>query len=230
MKTIGLIGGMSWESSVVYYQIINRKTKEILGGSHSARSLMYSVEFNEIADLQSRGDWATLDAIMVDAAQRLERGGADCVVICTNTMHRCADKIIASVRIPLLHIGDATGDAIAKSGLKKVGLLGTKFTMEGDFLKKRLADKFGVETIIPDENDRGTIHSVIYDELVRGEINEGSRKAYLRIIEKLRTEGAEGVILGCTEIPLLVSSGDTEMRLFDTTALHAEMAVEFALR
>ncbi len=230
MKTIGLIGGMSWESSVVYYRIINRRTQEILGGSHSARSLMYSVEFDEIADLQHRQDWARLEEIMIDAAQRLERGGADCVVICTNTMHMFAEEIIAAVKIPLLHIGDATGEAIANGGLKKVGLLGTKFTMEGDFLKMRLAEKFGIETIIPDESDRETVHSVIYNELVKGEIKDDSRRAYLAIIDKLKAAGAEGVILGCTEIPLLVSSGDTEMGLFDTTALHAEMAVQFALR
>lgn len=229
MKIIGLIGGMSWESSVVYYQIINRKTEEILGGSHSAKSLMYSVDFSEIAALQHAGNWVELENIMIEAAQNLERGGADFIVICTNTMHKFADEITASVKIPLLHIGDATGEAIAKAGLKKVGLLGTKFTMEGDFLKKRLADNFQIETIIPDENDREKIHLIIYNELVKGKINDESRQVYLGIIEKLRANGAEGIILGCTEIPLLISQENTDAILFDTTTLHAEMAVKFAI-
>lgn len=229
MKTIGLIGGMSWESSVVYYQIINRKTQEILGGSHSAKSLMYSVDFGEIAQLQHEGNWTKLEQIMIDAAQRLERGGADFIVICTNTMHMFADEISASVKIPLLHIGDATGEAIQKIALKKVGLLGTKFTMEGDFLKKRLADNFQIETIIPVENDREKVHTIIYNELVKGEIKDESRKIYLEIVEKLCADGAEGIILGCTEIPLLISRENTDAILFDTTTLHAEKAVEFAI-
>lgn len=229
MKIIGMIGGMSWESSVVYYQIINRKTKEILGGSHSAKSLMYSVDFEEIAELQHIGNWAKLKEIMIDTAQKLERGGADFVVICTNTMHLLADEISASVKIPLLHIGDATGEAIAKKGLKKVGLLGTRFTMEGDFLKKKLLEKCGIETIIPAENDREKVHSIIYNELVKGKIKDDSRKIYLEIINKLTANGAEGIILGCTEIPLLVSNKDTDAILFDTTTIHAEKAVEFAL-
>lgn len=229
MKTIGLIGGMSWESSTVYYQIINRKTKEILGGSHSARSLMYSVDFAEIAKLQHNGNWTKLAALMIDAAQRLERGGADFIVLCTNTMHLLADKIEKAVEIPFLHIGDATGEAIQKANLKKVGLLGTKFTMEEAFLKKRLSDNFGIETIIPVEIDREKVHSIIYNELVKGEIKAESRENYLEIIEKLVANGAEGIILGCTEIPLLVSAKDTSAILFDTTTIHAEKAVEFAL-
>lgn len=230
MKTIGLIGGMSWESSVVYYQIINRKTKEILGGSHSAKSLMYSVEFAEIVKLQHAGNWTELEKIMLDAAQKLERGGADFIVICTNTMHLFANEIEQTVKIPVLHIGDATGEAINKNGLKKVGLLGTKFTMEKDFLKKRLADNFGIETIIPDENSREKVHSIIYQELVKGEIKDDSRRIYLEIIEKLLTDGAEGIILGCTEIPLLVTPKDIDTMLFDTTQIHAEAAVKFALK
>ena len=229
MKTIGLIGGMSWESSVVYYQIINRKTQEMLGGSHSARSLMYSVDFGEIARLQHEENWAKLETIMIDAAKRLERGGADLIVICTNTMHMFADVMEGAVNIPLVHIGDAAGESIRQSGLNKVGLLGTKFTMEKDFLKKRLLDKFGIETIIPDESDRETIHSVIYDELVKGDIRDGSRSAYLHIIEKLLKNGAEGILLGCTEIPLLITPGSTDAVLFDTTKIHAERAVEMAL-
>ena len=229
MKTIGLIGGMSWESSVVYYQIINRKTQEMLGGSHSARSLMYSVDFGEIARLQHEGNWAELENIMIDAAKRLERGGADLIVICTNTMHMFADEMESAVSIPLVHIGDAAGEAIRERGLKKVGLLGTKFTMEKDFLTKRLLNNFGIETIIPDEADREIVHSIIYNELVKGEIREASRAAYLAVIDKLVGSGAEGIVLGCTEIPLLVRPDDTDAVLFDTTRLHAEKAVAFAL-
>lgn len=229
MKTIGLIGGMSWESSVVYYQIINRKTQEMLGGSHSARSLMYSVDFGEIARLQHEGNWAELENIMIDAAKRLERGGADLIVICTNTMHMFADEMESAVSIPLVHIGDATGEEIRERGLEKVGLLGTKFTMEKDFLTKRLLNNFGIETIIPDEADRETVHSIIYNELVKGEIRDASRTAYLAVIDKLVGSGAEGIVLGCTEIPLLVRPDDTNAILFDTTRLHAEKAVAFAL-
>lgn len=229
MKTIGLIGGMSWESSVVYYQIINRKTQEILGGSHSARSLMYSVDFGEIARFQHDGNWAALGEMMIDAATRLERGGADLIVICTNTMHMFADEMEQAVDIPLVHIGDATGDAIRKRGLKKVGLLGTRFTMEKDFLKKRLLERSGLETIIPDDADREIVHSIIYNELVKGEIKESSREAYLEVINKLTADGAEGIVLGCTEIPLLVTTEFTDAILFDTTTIHAEAAVEFAL-
>lgn len=230
MKTIGLIGGMSWESSVVYYQIINRKVQEILGGVHSAKTLMYSVEFGEIAKLQHDGNWTELEKMMIDAAQRLEMGGVDFIVLCTNTMHKLADSIERSVKIPFLHIADATGEAIQKAELKKVGLLGTKFTMEQDFLKKRLLDKFAIETIIPNENDREKVHLIIYNELVKGEIRDDSRKVYLEIIEKLIAVGAEGIILGCTEIPLLVSNENTDAVLFDTTTIHAESAVEFALK
>jgi aspartate racemase len=229
MKTIGLIGGMSWESSVVYYQIINRRAKEILGGAHSAKSLMYSVDFAAIADLQHDGNWAELESMMIDAARRLERGGADFIVLCTNTMHLLADAIERSVEIPFLHIADATGEAIKKANLKKVGLLGTKFTMEQDFLKQRLADNFNIETIIPGDGDREKVHAIIYHELVKGEIKADSRKIYLEIIEKLTAGGAEGIILGCTEIPLLVKAADTNAVLFDTTTIHAEQAVALSL-
>ncbi len=230
MKTIGLIGGMSWESSVIYYRIINRRTQEILGGIHSAKSLMYSMDFTEIAQLQHDENWTGLEKVILEAALKLEDGGADFILICANTVHLVADKIEQKVKIPLLHIGDATGTAINKAGLKKVGLLGTGYTMEKDFLKQRLLDKFAVETIVPNENDREKVHSIIYNELVKGQIKDDSRQIYLEIIEKLRTEGAEGIILGCTEIPLLVTATDTDALLFDTTQLHAEAAVDYALK
>jgi aspartate racemase len=229
MKTIGLIGGMSWESSVVYYQLINRWTKERLGGVHSARSLMFSVDFDAVASMQQEEDWTGIEEMMIDLAQRLERGGADCLLICANTIHIVADAVQHAVGIPLLHIGDATGAAIQRAGLKKIGLLGTKYTMEKDFLKKRLLEKFEIETIVPDEADREKVHSVIYNELVKGEIKDSSREVYLGIIEKLIANGAEGIVLGCTEIPLLVTSEFTDAVLFDTTRVHAEMAVDFAL-
>ena len=229
MKTIGLIGGMSWESSVVYYQIIHRRTKEILGGLHSAKSLMYSVDFDAVARMQREEDWVGIEKMMIDLAQRLEGGGADCLVICANTIHLVADAVERAVRIPLLHIGDATGAAIKKAGLKKIGLLGTKYTMEKDFLRQRLLDKFAIDTIVPDEADREKVHSIIYNELVKGEISDDSRSAYLEIIDKLSADGAEGIVLGCTEIPLLVTSEFTDAVLFDTTRIHAEMAVEFAV-
>jgi aspartate racemase len=214
---------------VVYYQIINRRVKERLGGVHSARSLMYSVDFDIVARMQQDGDWAGIEKMMVDLAQRLESAGADCVVICANTIHLVADAVERSVGIPLIHIGDATGEAIKKAGMKKVGLLGTKYTMEKAFLKERLLDKFGIETIVPDEADREKVHSVIYNELVKGDIKNESRCIYLEIIDTLTRRGVEGIILGCTEIPLLVSREFTGAILFDTTKVHAEKAVEFAL-
>ena len=220
---------MSWESSDLYYQIINRKVKAALGGVHSCRSLMYSVDFGDIAALQHKGEWDELSKMMIDAAQRLERGGADCIVLCTNTMHKLAENIEANTTIPFLHIGDATAEAVKKQGISKVGLLGTKFTMEQDFLKNRFSQKHGIQAIIPDEADRNTVHQIIYDELVKGIINENSRQEYLKIIEKLTNEGAEGIILGCTEIELLVSPKYTDATLFATTQIHAEAAVAFAL-
>jgi aspartate racemase len=229
MKTIGLIGGMSWESSVVYYQVINRTVQQRLGGLHSARTLMYSVDFVEVAALQQAGNWAELEKMMIDAARRLEAGGADMVLICANTVHIVADAVEKSADIPLVHIGDAVGEAIKAAGFTKVGLLGTRYTMEMDFLKKRLTDRFGIETIIPDQDDRDCVHKIIYDELVKGQFKDDSRATYLEIIDKLTANGAEGIILGCTEIPLLVKPADTSVVLFDTTRLHAERAVEFAL-
>ena len=229
MKTIGLIGGMSWESSDVYYQILNRKIKNALGGVHSCKCLMYSVDFGEIAALQHQGDWEKLAQMMIDAAARLERGGADFIVLCTNTMHKLAPQIEANISIPFLHIADATALEIKKQGMKKVGLLGTKFTMEQDFLKGRFSEKHHIETLIPSQTDREIIHTIIYDELVKGIVAEKSRAAYLEIIEKLAADGAEGIILGCTEIGLLVTSQHTDIQLFDTTLLHAEQAVLMAL-
>jgi aspartate racemase len=230
MKTIGLIGGMSWESSVVYYKIINEKVKAELGGVHSCQSLMYSVDFGEIAALQHAGNWAKLGELMGEAAQKLERGGADFIVLCTNTMHKLADKIEESVQIPLLHIADVTAEAIRERGMSKIGLLGTKFTMEQDFLKGKLLEKHGVESIIPNDAQREIIHRIIYEELVKGIIKNESRTEYLTIINDLIQRGAEGIILGCTEIGLLVTNEFTDAVLFDTTEIHATKAVEFALK
>ncbi len=229
MKTIGLIGGMSWESSAVYYQLINQKVKEILGGTHSAKSLMYSVEFNEIEQLQHAGNWNKLTDIMIDAAQKVEKGGADFIVICTNTMHKMFPEMTAKISIPILHIVDATAEKIKEKRIKKIGLLGTNFTMTQDFYKGRLEKEHGLEVVIPNEIDRQTVHDIIYQELILGNIKDESRKKYQEIIKKLQIQGAEGVILGCTEIPLLIKQKDSPIQVFDTTRIHAEKAVEFAL-
>jgi len=229
MKTIGLIGGMSWESSAIYYQLINQHTKEKLGGNHSAKSLMFSVDFNEIEKLQHTGQWEKLTAVMIDAASKLEKAGADFVVICTNTMHKMAPDIEAHLSIPLLHIADATAKAIHQQGLKKIALLGTNFTMSEDFYKGRLKEKHQLEVLTPNEADRMTVHNIIYNELVYGNFREESRQKYKTIIQKLQQAGAEGVILGCTEIPLLIKQKDSPIPVFDTTAIHALEAVNFAL-
>lgn len=217
---------MSWESSVEYYRIINERVKEKLGGFHSAKSLMYSVDFDEIEMLQRKGDWQGLARIMIDAAKRLEAGGADFIVICTNTMHKVADEVSRNTGIPLLHIADATAERIKKADFKKVGLLGTKFTMEEDFYKGRLAEKFGLKTIIPAEADRQFVHDVIYNELCLGQIKDESKNRFEAIINDLSSRGAQAVILGCTEIPLLVKQEDVQTPLFDTTRIHAEAAVD----
>lgn len=230
MKTIGLIGGMSWESSSLYYQIINRTTQEKLGGVHSAKCLLYSVDFNEIALLQKEGNWEKLGELMVEAAQSLEKGGADFIVLCTNTMHKLSGEIEANVSIPLIHIGDAAAQKIKEKNFKKVGLLGTSFTMEQDFFKGRLLNRHQIETIIPDENQRAAIHGIIYDELVKGIINNESRNIVLEIISDLIDKGAEGIILGCTEIELLITNEFTTAELFNTAEIHAKKAVEFALK
>lgn len=229
MKTIGLIGGMSWESSDLYYQILNRKVQEILGGTHSCKSLMYSVDFAEIAALQHQNDWDTLTSKMVDAAQVLEKGGADFIVLCTNTMHKLADDIEENINIPLLHIVDATAEEIKKKGINKVGLLATKFSMEGDFLKGRYASKHGIDTVIPNEKDRNDIHKIIYEELVKGIISKNSKQRFIHIIDQLVEQGAEGIIAGCTEIELLIKPSDISVDLFETARLHAEKAVKLAL-
>jgi aspartate racemase len=229
MKTIGLIGGMSWESSIEYYRIINEITKTRLGGFHSAKSLMISVDFAEIEFLQQKGDWQAAGEILAVAAESLERGGADFIVLCTNTMHNVADAIQSRVRIPFLHIADATAAHIQTLGMHKIGLLGTRFTMEQDFYKNRLIQNYGLDVLIPNDADCEIVHRIIYDELVKGTILPASKERYLEIIDKMQTQGAEGVILGCTEIGLLVQDGDCAILLFDTTRLHAIAAVDYAL-
>lgn len=229
-KTIGLIGGMSWESSAEYYRIINQEMQRRLGGVHSARSLMVSVDFEEIKQLQHEAEWGRLAELMQDAARQLVRGGADFIVLCTNTMHRLADAIEASVGIPLLHIADPTAEAIKAAGIRRVGLLGTAFTMEQDFYKGRLQTRHGLDVIVPDAEDRTVVHEVIYKELVLGRINPESREAYRAIIARLIGKGAEAIILGCTEIMLLVSEEDSAVPLFDTTTIHALAAVDHALK
>jgi aspartate racemase len=230
MKTIGLIGGMSWESSIEYYRIINETIQSRLGGLHSAKSLMVSVDFAEVEVLQHQGKWAEAAHMLADAAKALENGGADCIVLCTNTMHKVADDIQAQVSLPFLHIADATAEVVKASGLQKIGLLGTRFTMEEEFYKGRLSDKHGLTVLVPEAPEREMVHRVIYDELVVGKIQPESKAQYRRIIEQLVAQGAEGVILGCTEIGLLVQSPDSPVPLFDTTRIHAEAAVEFALK
>ena len=230
MRIIGLIGGMSWESSLEYYRIINEQVKEKLGGLHSATSLMFSVDFDEIEKLQHQGNWKEATKIMIDAAIRLEKGGADFVVICTNTMHKMYNDVQDKIKIPILHIADATAEKIKAKGLNKIGLLGTKFTMEEDFYKGRLIEKYGFDVIIPNEKDRQVIHNVIYHELCLGKINQFSKDQFIKIINKLVDNGAEAVILGCTEISLLIQQRDVNVILFDTTRIHAETAVEYALK
>jgi aspartate racemase len=227
--TIGLIGGMSWESSAEYYRIINRETQRRLGGVHSARSLMWSVDFGEIERLQHEGEWDRLAEAMQDAAFRLEQGGADFLVLCTNTMHRMADAISSAVRIPLLHIADPTAQRIKEAGLHRVGLIGTAFTMEQEFYKGRLQREYGLDVIVPDAEDRRVVHDVIYRELVVGKVLEASREAYRGVIARLVERGAQAVILGCTEIMLLVSDQDSAVPLYDTTTIHALAAVDRAL-
>ena len=229
MKTMGLIGGMSWESSIGYYRIINETVKERLGGLHSCKSLMYSVDFAEIETLQRQGKWEEATAMMVDAAKRLEKGGAGFIIICTNTMHLMADEIERQVSIPLLHIADATAERLKARGIQRVGLLGTRFTMEKDFYRGKLIEKHGLDVLIPPEEEREQVHRIIYDELCLGEIKAPSKDAYEQIITRLFQEGAEGIILGCTEIGLLVKDGDSPIPLFDTTRIHATAAVDFAL-
>ncbi|NLJ30098.1 MAG: aspartate/glutamate racemase family protein [Clostridiales bacterium] len=223
MKIIGLIGGMSWESTVTYYKIINETVKRQLGGLHSAKCLLYSVDFDEIEQYQSRGEWGKSGEVLADAAVRLEQAGADFIVICTNTMHKVAPAVQSKISIPLVHIAEATADELEKHRIAKVALLGTKYTMTQDFYKAKLIDR-GIEVLVPEENEIETVNSIIYDELCLGIISEKSRAEYVRIVKKLSQRGAQGVILGCTEIGLLLRQSDTETPLFDTTVIHATKA------
>ena len=229
MKTIGLLGGMSWESTLTYYQAINEGVKKRLGGLHSAQVVLYSVDFDPIEKLQHRGEWDATAEILAGAARRIEAGGADFFLICTNTMHKVAEAVQAAVSIPLLHIADATADVLLKNKVKRVGLLGTGFTMEQDFYKGRLMDKYELDVVVPEEPDRKQIHDIIYNELCLGMCKPESKAAYLKIVEKLGKMGAQAVILGCTEIGLLIGPGDTELPLYDTAKIHAAAAVEWAL-
>ena len=229
MKTIGMIGGMSWESSLEYYRIINEAVKQQLGDLHSAKSLMYSVDFAEIEAPQREGRWQEATQAMINAAKAVEAGGADFLIICTNTMHKMVDEVQRSIAIPLLHIADATAVEIKARGLHRLGLLGTRFTMEEEFYRGRLEEKYALDVLVPDRADREIVHRVIYDELVVGRIEPASKAEFLRIIATLAHAGAEGIILGCTEIGLLVSQSDCSLPLFDTTRIHALAAVQFAL-
>ncbi len=228
MKTIGLIGGMSWESTTTYYSLINKKVKQHLGGLHSAKILLYSVNFAEIEEYQAAGEWDKSAEVLSDIAARLEGAGADFIVICTNTMHKVAPQIRKHITIPILHIADATADELIKNKINRVALLGTKYTMTQNFYKQRLIDK-GIEVLIPDAAGIDTVNNIIYNELCLGTISETSKQKYKEIIDKLRGQGAEGVILGCTEIGLLIQQADSSLPIFDTTLIHAEMATEYAI-
>lgn len=230
MKTIGLLGGMSWESTVGYYRAINEGVKKSLGGLHSAKIILHSVDFDPIEKLQHKGDWKGTAKILSEAALSVQAAGADFLLICTNTMHKVAPEIEKAVQIPLLHIADATAELLINKGIKTVGLLGTAFTMEHDFYKGRLIRKYGLKVLVPDDADRSIVHNVIYQELCLGQTIESSKAEYIRIIEHLSNQGAEAVILGCTEIGMLVNQADTNVELCDTTAIHAAKAVEYAIQ
>jgi aspartate racemase len=229
MKTLGLIGGMSWESTVPYYRQINQTVKATLGGLHSAKIILYSVDFAEVEHLQASGQWDAAGELLADVAQKLAHAGADGLVLCTNTMHKVADTIANAVNIPLLHIADPTALAVTQAGLTRVGLLGTRFTMEQDFYRNRLENNHGLTVLTPPQADRDLVHQVIYDELCRGEVKDSSRQAYLRVMEDMRQQDAQAIILGCTEISLLVQAQDSTLPLFDTTALHARSAALWAV-
>ena len=229
LKTIGLIGGMSWESTATYYKIINETVKEKLGGLHSAKCILYSVDFQEIEECQANGNWEKSGEILGEAAYNLEKAGADFIVICTNTMHKVVNQIKEKISIPILHIAEMTAEKILEKGLKNIALLGTKYTMEQDFYKSKLIEK-GINVIIPDKNDIEIINEVIYDELCLGTINSNSKKKFLEIVDKLRSKGAEGIILGCTEIGLLIKNEDTDVPLFDTAIIHAEQAAIYSIK
>ena len=229
MKTIGLLGGMSWESTVGYYRAINEGVRTVLGGLHSAKIVLYSVDFEPIEKLQQDGDWEGTATILSEAAQSIQSAGADFLVLCTNTMHKVAPQIEEAIEIPLLHIADATAEVLVGHGIRRVGLLGTAFTMEQDFYKGRLNQEYGLDVLVPNKEDREVVHRVIYQELCLGRTAVDSKTEYLRIIESLAEDGAEAVILGCTEIGMLVSQRDTRVALYDTTAIHAAKAVEYAV-
>ena len=230
MKTIGLIGGMSWESTVTYYQIVNRLVQERLGGFHSAKCILHSVDFHEIEACQRAGDWERSGELLAEAARGLERAGADCVLICTNTMHRVAPQVQENINIPILHIAQATARRLKQRNIKRAALLGTIYTMEQDFYKQRLSERHAIDVAVPNEMEREVVHRVIYQELCLGQIQPESRAAYRRIMQRLvEQEAAQAIILGCTEISLLVDQSDASVPLFDTTAIHAQAAAEFAL-
>jgi aspartate racemase len=230
MKTLGLIGGMSWESTAIYYRLLNEIVRERLGGLHSAKLLLWSFDFAEIAERQHAGDWDGAGALLVNAARRLQAGGADGLVICTNTMHKLADSVQAAISIPLIHIADATGLAVVKAGARRPALLATRFTMEQDFYKGRLADKYGLEPVVPNQAGRDMVHKVIYDELCQGIVRAESKSAYLDEVGRMRrADQVDGVIMGCTEITMLIGERDFDVPVFDTTRIHAEAAVDFAL-
>ncbi len=228
MKMIGLLGGMSWESTLLYYQLLNEGVRERLGGLHSARVLLHSVDFAEIEQFQVQDLWQQAGERLADAAVGLEKGGADLILLCTNLMHKVAPVIESAISVPFLHIADAAGRAISERGFKTVALLGTRYTMEEDFYRQRLCDNFGLEVIVPDKEDREMIHRVIFTELCLGQFTAEARRKYLDVIEKLRERGAQGVVLGCTEIPLLIRAEDTDLPLFDTAALHVDYALKYA--
>ncbi|MFB8237038.1 aspartate/glutamate racemase family protein [Kitasatospora purpeofusca] len=228
MKTIGLLGGMSWESTATYYRLLNELTRDRLGGLHSAKCVLYSVDFAEVERLQAAGEWEAAGRLLADAARAVEAAGAELLLICTNTMHKVADQVAGAVSVPLLHLADATAAAVLAAGVTRVGLLGTAFTMEQDFYRDRLASH-GLDVLVPDPAGRALVHRVIYEELCLGVVREESRAEYRRVIAELVAEGAEGVILGCTEIELLVGPGDSAVPVFPTTRIHAEAAVTAAL-
>lgn len=230
MRTIGLIGGMSWESSKLYYEFLNNRAKDRLGGSHSAKCIMVSVDFAEIERYTFQGDWNAIGELMKEAAQQLERAGADMIVLCTNTIHLVSHYISENTYIPFLHIARSTGDAIQRLGLKKIALLGTNFTMEKDFYTHTLRNEFGLDIVIPESTDRQIIHDIIYNELVKGQFTPASKQKIMRIIHQLQSEGAEGVILGCTELPILISSSDVDIPTFDTGKIHAHAAFDWSLK
>ncbi|MEF8832422.1 MAG: aspartate/glutamate racemase family protein [Candidatus Thermoplasmatota archaeon] len=228
MKTIGLIGGMSWESTLEYYRIINEGMKSKLGGEHSAEVVIYSFDFFDIVSLQEQGEWKKLEDMMVEAGKGLKEAGADFLLICANTMNKMADSVEERVGLPVIHIGDATAEVIKRRGMETVGLVGTRYVMEGDFYRKRMKENHGIEVLVPEQDNRDKVHDIIYNELCKGEVKEKSKESLLKMLQELVDRGAEGIILGCTEIPLYITEDDVDIPLFDTTAIHAEAAADRA--